>query len=254
MIAYDAEKETITEIANQMISDLIKFNDPKLPNIQFFKTQVAAYFMECEEYSKAAELYADILKKQPSGEGTFLFYFNEIKARLGEALAFSGKIEEGVAICQEAWNYFAGHEQQKPYYAYVGCSLANVLELAGKSELVPELRGFAMQHATIQLNKTMYDKPDYADMLNQLGIIRNIADAAVKTADFGTLKNTLAVLATAQKRNGYIEKMNETLWLMIQNIEHFEDKEETFNFVMNLWEQTEQTEMIEKLKSMLNSV
>lgn len=254
VVAYDADKDTITEIADQMISDLEKLSDINLPEIHYFKTQAAAYFMECEAYPKAAELYTEILKQQPSGEGGFLFYFNEMKGRLGEALAFSGRTEEGVVLCQEAWNYFEGHEQHKPHYAYIGCGFANVLELAGKTKLIPELRRFAMQHASIQLNKTIYEKPDYGDILNQIIILQNITDTASKTDDFGTLKKMLVVLAIAQKRIGYYEKMNETLWLLIKNIDHFEDKEETFGFVMNLWEQTEQHEMIDKLKSMINDV
>lgn len=252
LIVYDADNETVTNIGYQLLKDLLIVIKTDMPEIQLFKTQIAAYHMHSKEYDKAATLYSEILKHIPSGERSHLYYFNEIKSNLGMAIAQTGKIKEGITLCTEAWDYFS-KTQQSNYFAYNACNLATVLELEDKKTAsIPELRNFAIKNANILLNRLIHEKLDYSKVLHQLLRIRNITHAAKKMNEFIVYNNSLYVQAIIQKNSNYTNNMNETLWMMIENLDNIEDKESSFQFVVNLWEQTQQHEMIEKLKAMLN--
>jgi len=246
LIAYDGEKEEISKVAEQMISDFSKAVDPDLPELQFFKVLIAAYFMQNNDFSLAATLYSEILEQVPRNAEAFI---NEIKANLGEALAKSGDINKGLSLCQEAWAFFEGDTQKAAYFAYVACSLASCLEMEEQSEPAIELQKFAVKYAGIYLDNA-FNGRDYTTVLSQLLNLNRLGNAAEKIGDYDTFNNALTVTSILNRRVNHIVNMNNTLWQMIDNSKNTENQKEIFKFVVNAWEQTEQTEMLERFNNL----
>jgi len=161
-----------------------------------------------------------------------------------------GNLDEGVELCSEAWKVFAKDQQKMVYYGHVACNLANVLEMAGQFKSVNQLRNFAVQHADLLL-KNVYENPDFTDTLSRLTKINNLVIAAEKTGSYEILDRILSIIAIAQRRINHIGPMNNTLWRKLNNLDHIEDKNKSIGFVVDMWEQTKQHEMIKKLQSLL---
>jgi hypothetical protein len=245
LIAYDADHIEITKVADQMIFDFSAIVDPAFPELQFFKIQVAAYFMQNNDFQRTINLYTEVLQQIPPNAETFI---NELKANLGEALAKNGNLDDGLSMCQDAWNFFESNMQKASYFVHVACSLANCLEIKEQLEPANELRKFAVKYAGFHLDNA-FNGHDFTTILSQILNLSRFAEAAEKIGDYNTLNNALSVISIVQRRVNHITNMNETLWQMIGNLQYIENQKETFSFVVNAWEQTEQTEMLERLKN-----
>jgi len=254
LIAYDDSAETIRQAAIQINDTLNSGLDANLPDIQFFRNQAAAFFMQTENYAGAIDFYTEMLNYVPGGTGGHEYFFNEVKIYLGKALALSGEVEKGVALCDEAWQFFVNNEDKLPYYAHVAAAVAEVQQLNNNEHKADELREFAAQHTEALFN-TLVDEPaDYGDVLHQILNVKGVVESAKRNGKFVVLSNAFMVLSIVQKRVGHIENMNETLWNLLNNASNLEQEsvESLIRFAMNMWEQTGQQEMIGKLKAMLN--
>ncbi len=254
LIAYDDSAETIRQAAIQINDTLNSGLDANLPDIQFFRNQAAAFCMQTENYAGAIDFYTEMVNYVPSGTGGHQYFFNEVKINLGKALALSGEVEKGAALCDEAWQFFMDNEDKLPYYAHVAAAVAEVQQLNNREQKANELREFAIQHTEALFNILMEEPVDYGDMLHQLLKVKSVVEAATRSTKFVVLSNAFMVLSIVQKRVGYIENMNETLWNLLNNASNLEQEsvETLIRFAMNMWEQTGQQEMIDKLKAMLD--
>lgn len=244
LLADEIDPDSMWELTTQMISDLLKNVDPDYPALQFFKQQVAAFFMIHRDFSRAAQLYSEILEQVPTKVQVFRF---EIQASLGEAWAGMGEIEKGVVACSEAWSFFSQDSEKMNYFGHVACHLANVFELNNDLENAKKLWGLAVHNANNLLNYA-YQNQEYEELINQHLKLINLAKAAESLEAFPTLINVLTVTSLVHKRLGHYSLMNSNLWNILGHLSDIENQEETFNFVVRTWQETQQHEMLEKLK------
>ncbi len=254
LIAYDDSTETIQQAAIQINDTLNSGLNSDLPELQFFRNQAAAFFMQTGNYAGAIEFYTEMLNYVPGGTGGHEYFFNEVKINLGKALALSGEIEKGAALCDEAWQFFVNHEDKLPYYAHLAAAVAEVQLLNNNIQKAGELNDFVTQNTEALFNALVDQTPDYGDVLHQILNVKGVVEAAKRNEKFVVLGNAFMVLSIVQKHVGHIENMNETLWNLLNNTNHLEQGEikNLIGFVMNMWKQTGQQKMIDKLNAILN--
>jgi len=242
LVADRVDTDNMWTMSQQISSDLMEEMGPDHPPLQFLKKQAASFFMIHKDYQKAAQLYIEILEQIPSKVEV---YKHEILACLGEAWVYLGETEKGIQACQEAWDFFAQNEQYKSHFGHVACHLANVLAINDETD-AQELWFFAIQNAHHLLNE-VFENKDYEDTLNQSFKLNNLIYAAKKMKAYPTLINILSVSSILYKRMGQYSLMNERLKSILIHLNEVENQDETFNFVLRTWQETNQKEMLEKL-------
>lgn len=241
MMSSQVETEKMSDVSEQMFTDLLNHEDANFPPLQLLKNQIASYFMIKKEYAKAAQLYTEILEQIPSQVEVFRY---EIQASLGEAWFYLGEKEKGLQVCQEAWSFFAQNEQYSRYFGHVACHLANILD---EDEEAKELWGFVSQNANHLLNE-IYEHKEYENSLANRLNLENLAHAAHQVEAYPTLVSILMVTSVLHKRLGHYHLMNECFWTILGHLNDIENVDETYNYVVKTWRETEQKEMLEKLK------
>ena len=94
----------------------------------------------------------------------------------------------------------------------------------------------------------VYNNQDYKEVISQNLKLLNLATAAENLGAFPTLINVLTVTSLVHKRIGHYSLMNSNLWKILGHLSEIENQEETFNFVVRTWQETQQHDMLEKLK------